>query len=288
MRNAGFVLLVALTLVLTANTFAAIADVISYQGRLLDSGGSPAADGTHQVTFELYDADAGGTVRWSSGLRTIATTDGFFMYPLGDSAAFPDNLFATYPELYLQITIQGDPPMTPRSRVSSGGYAYHALRAENVPGVTQTFDNGGTVYTGYLNQLDVDSINCPSDGYVMVSVTSGLSCNHTSGDDDALFVLVTDSTVTVESDQDGHAWALPPGMATGLYATPVNFHRVFTVSAGWNKYYAIAVHNAGGGTDNFSSNDNIMTLLFIPNSLGTVSAKSAGTKSSKFNGMPMK
>jgi hypothetical protein len=51
-------------------------DSINVQGRLV-SGGSPVNGGVN-VTFRLYDTDAGGTALWSE-TKSVTANDGYFL-----------------------------------------------------------------------------------------------------------------------------------------------------------------------------------------------------------------
>jgi len=268
---AGMILTVTLAGILVAD----VPNVASYQGRLTDNAGDPVADGAYLVKFSIYDAAAGGTELWTSNFQNVTTEDGLFTYDLGSNVPLPDDLF-TDAERWLGITVGVDPEITPRTRLTSQAYAHHALRADTADvalsgvGMSRAIDEGDVVATGFLQLLIVDSINCPAEGYVLANLTTGMNCNHANGDEDIVFVLITDSTSTIGTDQDGHAWAIPSGMPTGLYGNPIHVQGVFPVSAGWNKFQGIASHNPGGGTNNCTSQDVDLSLLFIPQSFGTV------------------
>ena len=56
MRVSVLGLVVLGVFVLTASSLADIPRVISYQGKVTDSGGDPVADGTYTMRFLLYNA----------------------------------------------------------------------------------------------------------------------------------------------------------------------------------------------------------------------------------------
>ena len=72
-------------------------NIISYQGRILDSAGVPDPSASISMQFELFDASGGGTCLWSndssdcnsgtgaSGSQTVSLTDGLFSENLGDT-----------------------------------------------------------------------------------------------------------------------------------------------------------------------------------------------------------
>ncbi|RME24614.1 MAG: hypothetical protein D6800_08520, partial [Candidatus Zixiibacteriota bacterium] len=118
---------------------------------MLDTNGDPVADGQYTIQFRLYDAAVAGNTLWDSGPQTVTVTNGLFSYDLGGAVAIPDDLFANHPEVWLGITVGSDPEISPRVKVTSKGFAYHALRSDsadwygltNIPaGFADNKDNG--------------------------------------------------------------------------------------------------------------------------------------------------
>ncbi len=286
--TAGMCLAIAAT-----SIFAATPNTINYQGRLTDAAGDPVADGGNLIKFVIYDAALGGASLWSSGFQNVATVNGLFTYDLGSNVALPDGLF-TDTGRYLGITVGIDPEISPRSQLETSAYAYHALRAdtalfaESMVGVTQIFDIGESIITGFLNVLGTDSINCPADGFVMMNMSMGMNANHLNGNEDVLFVFLLDSALLMTPDQDGRTWALPSTLPNGLYSNPIHLHKVFLVSQGWNEFNVVGFQNPGGGTDTFNSQDVTVSLLYIPQSFGSVADGSPLPASSQFNSLPKK
>lgn len=104
--------------------------LISYQGRLLNSLGSPVPDGTYNITFRIYDAATKGSVLWeSNGAQSVTVQDGLFVHYLGSSQPLPDDL-AHETSLYLGITVGHDTEMTPRTPLVSNMYSHHAVIAD--------------------------------------------------------------------------------------------------------------------------------------------------------------
>lgn len=131
MKSHKRILTVTLALALATTALAGVPQLIPYQGYLIDAGGDPVADGPHLVKFIIYDAPAGGSELWNSGFNAVTTTNGLFAYDLGSNSALPDNLF-TDTARYLGITYNTDPEMTPRVKLNTMAYAYHALRADSL------------------------------------------------------------------------------------------------------------------------------------------------------------
>ena len=102
--------------------------VLSFQGRLTDSGGNPVVDSTYQALFTIYDAPTGGNTRWFE-TQNIATTNGTFVVQLGAVLRIEESVFAV-PETYLAIRVTPDPELSPRIRLVTVPYSFHAARSD--------------------------------------------------------------------------------------------------------------------------------------------------------------
>ena len=111
------------------------------QGVLRDGTGMPAPDGAYEVSFALYDGAAGGdplwTETWSSAGPSCGTdptgcvevAHGAFHALLGEHTDIPSTLFAEHPELWLGVSVEGEPELTPRRPLASVPFAFHAASA---------------------------------------------------------------------------------------------------------------------------------------------------------------
>ena len=87
-------------IVMSAN--AEIPKMISYQGRITDSGGTPVPDGSYDMRFRIFDAATGGTVQWNSGVFSVDISGGVFNVLLGESPQpavdldFDENITSRY------------------------------------------------------------------------------------------------------------------------------------------------------------------------------------------------
>lgn len=95
--------------------------LITYQGRITDSGGLPVADGSHIVGFGLYTDSVGGSSLWFESL-SIVTTNGFFSHLLGSKSALPVTIFTDGSALFLGIKVDGD-NIAPRTRLTASAAA---------------------------------------------------------------------------------------------------------------------------------------------------------------------
>ena len=103
---------------------------LSQQGRLVDSSGVAAA-GNHNLTFRLYNAGTGGTLLWN---ETVSTnfTNGYYSVVLGSDTInnpLEDSVLESG-DLYIEIEIDSDGPLTPRSAVTSAPFARVAGKAQ--------------------------------------------------------------------------------------------------------------------------------------------------------------
>jgi hypothetical protein len=112
----------------------AVPTPLTTQGRLMDADGV-AVEGTLELTFRLTDAEVGGEVLWSA-TQTVDFRNGYYAALLGaDESSNPltDEILDQWP-VWLEIQVSGQPPMAPRSALSSAPYARLAGRAEEVIG----------------------------------------------------------------------------------------------------------------------------------------------------------
>ncbi len=140
--------IVMLSVVLTTLTsHAEIPQVISYQGRVTDTGGAPIADGDYSMTFTIYDAVTGGTSLWSSGALTVTVSGGVFSVLLGESPQ-PTLSLDFDVDYWVEIDIESD-IQSPRTRLGSVGYAYMASGL--VPGTEVAWSTGYPAIKGTNN-----------------------------------------------------------------------------------------------------------------------------------------
>jgi hypothetical protein len=106
----------------------AVPSTIDFQGRLHDSDGNPV-NATLLITFTLYDMLAGGSILWSEDFL-VEIMDGLFQVKLGQINPITPDLFVE-PDRWLGIRIGGEAELSPRTKISSAGYALQA--PENDP-----------------------------------------------------------------------------------------------------------------------------------------------------------
>ena len=135
MKRVVSVMLISI-LTFVAASYAQAPFLMNYQARLNNNIGNPVPDGDYQITFAIYSDSTGGTLLWSETNPAIHTTNGFFDVNLGSTEPFDDGRsILDIPNPFLQIQVGTEPPMTPRTRITST--AKSAI-AERVSGDIQT------------------------------------------------------------------------------------------------------------------------------------------------------
>jgi microcystin-dependent protein len=141
----GFWLLVIgiLLFILSFPSYAAIPQIISYQGRLVSSEGSPLT-GNYNMTFKIYDVDTGGSDLWNETQNNVPVTSGRFSVILGSGTPIPTTVF-NGSDRWLGIAVGGDSEMTPRMKLTGIGYAFKSYTADKISG-NLTIESGSNLY----------------------------------------------------------------------------------------------------------------------------------------------
>jgi len=102
--------------------------LINYEGTLSKDGES-VPDGSYDVEFNIYNAEAGGTPIWTevwNGTKGVEVRNGIFSVQLGTHTPIPSDFFTEHPETYLGIKVGTDSEMQPRQQITSVAYAFTA------------------------------------------------------------------------------------------------------------------------------------------------------------------
>ena len=154
-----------------ANAAPGINQTISFQARLLTSGGTPVPNGFYNIQFKIYEGGSGaavgnpdGTLKWTetytnNGAQTgVKVTNGYMSVNLGSQTAFGSSVNWNDNTLWLSMNIAGlttgcstfntgncvaDGEMTPMKRLTATPYALNAGML------------GGISADGYLKVGDV-------------------------------------------------------------------------------------------------------------------------------------
>ncbi|MEE4177054.1 MAG: hypothetical protein V2I46_06040 [Bacteroides sp.] len=135
-------------------TAKAVPTTIDFQGRLHDSGGSPV-NATLDITFSLYDVLSGGTALWTE-TKSVQVADGLFQVKLGEVTPFTPSHFSGT-DRWLGMKVGTEAEMSPRTKISSVGYALQALETdpswEGNPNPTDAIGRTGNVGIGITAPL---------------------------------------------------------------------------------------------------------------------------------------
>lgn len=122
----GGILFLAVILFIAFSAYAEIPKTITNQGYLTGLGGDPV-NGAVQMTFSIYDVNAGGTALWGEA-QNVSVNNGLYSVILGSVRPI-DLAFET--QYYLGVTVGADAEMTPRQALTSVPYAMRAKVADD-------------------------------------------------------------------------------------------------------------------------------------------------------------
>jgi hypothetical protein len=142
-----------------------VPDLISYQGRLLDSSGQPVT-GPHNIQFQLYDVAAGGTAFWTSFSSGLEVGEGGLLtVGVGQLST---SVLAGRPEAWLEIVLDFQ-ALSPRVKLMSVPYS---LIAERALGVSNGSITSASIAPGQV----VTSLNGLKDS-VTLQAGNGVTIN---------------------------------------------------------------------------------------------------------------
>ena len=112
----------------------AVPGQFTHQGRLLDADGVPL-EGEVDITFRLITEETGGVIVWEEPI-TLSLVNGFYSAILGgdeDDNPLDVEVLSEAP-VWLEMQLDGEPAMFPRSPINAVPYATMATVAEEVAG----------------------------------------------------------------------------------------------------------------------------------------------------------
>ena len=129
----GFLVLMAAFFLFTGLSLA-VPGLISYQGKLTDTSGTPL-DGNYEMRFALYTAETGGTMLWNHipDSHFVTVSEGVFNVQLGSLRTLTAPIFEWDP-VYLEIYIYNSDTESwetfdPRQQLTSAAYALRSEKA---------------------------------------------------------------------------------------------------------------------------------------------------------------
>jgi N-acetylneuraminic acid mutarotase len=147
--------------------------LINYQGYLTDSLGVPIDDSI-DMTFSIYDQTSGGNLLWTEDSSAVPVENGIFNVLLGSIDAIPDTVFADFANCWLELTLESTHTLTPRTRITSVGFAYTATYSDTADYARNAVSGG--VPSGYsiLGETDVAPMNYTYTGAYVTARDTGI------------------------------------------------------------------------------------------------------------------
>jgi len=183
-------ILAAIIIAWSSQAVGGVPPLMNYQGRLLDSLGSPL-DTTVTMIFAIYDDSTTGDSVWSESISGVSVNGGLFSVTLGLTSSIPDSAFADE-DRWLDITVGGQ-AISPRTRLTSVGYAYQAAKADTADMAL----SGPAGQGGWTDDGDVVRLTTGTD-----SVGIGTSSPTEKLDVDGNMRLTGDFTLGVSAPAD--------------------------------------------------------------------------------------
>jgi hypothetical protein len=154
MNRFAFLSILIILVFLASLSLAEIPKMINYQGMLTDSATGDPLNGTPDITFRIYNASSGGTMKWDETHYSVPVTDGLFNVILGSESGGIDLDFSE--EYWLEIEVNSD-TMPERLRFTSVGYAYRAMVADSAVVSSPPSTGGGWTDNGAVVRLTTSS-----------------------------------------------------------------------------------------------------------------------------------
>ena len=120
------VAVICMMLIAIDSAQAAIPHLISFQGKLNDSDGTPL-NGEFEITFRIYNVAEGSTPLWSE-MSDVSCEDGMYSVILGLTTRINLDFDGEY---WLGVQVTGDEELSPRYRIVSVPVAFWAAVAES-------------------------------------------------------------------------------------------------------------------------------------------------------------
>ena len=119
---------IVIILIMSGSLWGGVPQLISYQGLVKDSSGTPL-NGSFAVTFRLYSYPDSGIALWTEAHTAVSINGGLFNVSLGSVSAFA-GIEPEGDEIWLGITIGGDTEISPRAKWVSVPFAFQADHAD--------------------------------------------------------------------------------------------------------------------------------------------------------------
>ncbi len=226
--RAGLLIILA---ALVTPAWAAVPELINFQGKLTDASGKAVTNAVPMV-FRLYTSASGVISSWTETQIVTPDSYGIYSVQLGEVTPLNVDFSVGY---WLGVTVGTDSEMLPRYRMVPSVYALYALNsstaatATNLTGLTATIANLNSI-TGTLGTAAFTATGAyataaqgtkadaalPSADFTDAAVTGKLITGYTSG---AGTITSTDTILTAINKLDGNMVGKGNGTVTGVTGT---------------------------------------------------------------------
>jgi hypothetical protein len=208
---------VSVVLVLASLAYGGGPNTITYQGCVVNSDGTPIADGTYSMRFSIYPASSGGAFPvWQEIDANVVVTNGLFSTILGDGSGF-GTLFATNKDLWLEVAvdlnrsgiIDGNETYSPRQKMAGAAWAMEADTLDGKHASDLGTIKGVTAGTGLTGGGTSGNVALSADAnYLQRRVTGTASVGW--------YIRAINSDGTVVTDMDRMGSGDITGVAAGI------------------------------------------------------------------------
>lgn len=251
---------VVFALSLATMASAAVPLVIPYQGRLTNAAGTPI-DGNQSILFGLFAASSGGAAVWSETQATVTVSNGLFSVDLGSVTPIPASIF-TGGDLFLEIKVGADAPMTPRQRL---GMVAYAARAGVMPAVANAHGTSLTA-TGTENLASVTA-TFPAAGTAVVMGSVEMSVSIPASTVNCYGISINDISATIGGNSQAFQCIQNNSASAAFAERNSSTLRVFTVAAGAKTFFLIGDEQSGS----WSLFARRLVVMYFPDTVGPVS-----------------
>ncbi len=229
----------------------------------------------YSTRVETLDGARGGVISGTVSLEPAASTrDGVatdLRFEIFDALG-EVKYWASETEVFTPcLQFAGDDSRQCTAAMSSG------TAQSDASGEPSTINNLPTI-------LAEQSINCPSDGYVLVlgSCEAKLDLTDVTIDSDSRIVRtysaefgVAANSAELPADQQKN-WMIKAIDPFRVAQNVISVHKVFSVAAGTASFYFLARRTAG--EVDFEASEKTLTLVFIPKAYGEISSNERGNR----------
>jgi hypothetical protein len=254
--------------------------ILNYQGYLTDTVCIPVDDSL-DMTFKIFDAASGGNELWSETQTKVPVERGVFSVLLGETTQIPDSVFESA-DRWLELTLEGPQTLTPRTRITSVGYAYMSTYSDTADYANNAApDNDWTVtdsvlYTGnYWGLARGSASNQLHGNNIRTHVNFGVVCTTGVSAEDISYCTVSGgyhNTATNDNTTVSGGWS---NTASGYGAS---------ISGGRDNTSSSSHATVGGGRNNTASSNYTTISGGVSNTVSSVNATVGGGMKNRISG----